>query len=448
MKIEELCGVVVTPPWFVTEGVEPDGFDVETCIGTCTHHGVGMLGYTQVQLRFTFNYDPTTYKLLLARFVLTEERDTAQGQIPTFGFSIPVNVEMAKTIIKEGNEHAALSMANANRDVSLHREKPGGGEEADHQGAVSRVVAGSRDDSKGAVRRAGNKSPRRSDEYVHRSRQLPSVEEEPVSERKKRTVWVMVECEIEDLTGQDGEEDVEPLTDKELEKTTVEAIEEALDFRAGDGLSHEHSERTSIKIKNVDISTSEDFDEQEDPFCRCGSCGAYHRSSFRGDCRDDSERYGVPVDDNGVPLEERDRVTDAKEGDRVKIIHQTRGDNYDPFILDKEGFYSKTLSRSPKLVIKLDDGQNVRVYPWEIKVLPSLRPARVGDRVKVVRLGPNRYEDKRWLIGHEGVFNQELKLAKEAGEPFVSVVFGANLHAQVYTFYPWEVEAVPPKGVE
>jgi hypothetical protein len=29
-------------------------------------------------------------------------------------------------------------------------------------------------------------------------------------------------------------------------------------------------------------------------FVECGSCGAYHRSDFEGDCREDSERYPEP----------------------------------------------------------------------------------------------------------------------------------------------------------
>ncbi len=28
----------------------------------------------------------------------------------------------------------------------------------------------------------------------------------------------------------------------------------------------------------------------------CGSCGAYHRTAFQGDCRDDHERFGDPED--------------------------------------------------------------------------------------------------------------------------------------------------------
>lgn len=31
-----------------------------------------------------------------------------------------------------------------------------------------------------------------------------------------------------------------------------------------------------------------------DVLAECGSCGSYHRADYRGDCRNDAERFGDP----------------------------------------------------------------------------------------------------------------------------------------------------------
>lgn len=40
-------------------------------------------------------------------------------------------------------------------------------------------------------------------------------------------------------------------------------------------------------------------------FIECGCCGAYHRTDFHGDCREDSERYWDLPDDAVIVDEER-----------------------------------------------------------------------------------------------------------------------------------------------
>ena len=38
-------------------------------------------------------------------------------------------------------------------------------------------------------------------------------------------------------------------------------------------------------------------------FIECGSCGAYHRTDFEGDCREDSERF-ADLPDGAILVEE------------------------------------------------------------------------------------------------------------------------------------------------
>lgn len=40
-------------------------------------------------------------------------------------------------------------------------------------------------------------------------------------------------------------------------------------------------------------------------FIECGSCGAYHRLDFTGDCREDSERYNELPKDAELTEEEK-----------------------------------------------------------------------------------------------------------------------------------------------
>lgn len=48
--------------------------------------------------------------------------------------------------------------------------------------------------------------------------------------------------------------------------------------------------------------------ERVNTFVECGCCGAYHRTDFEGDCREDSERhYELPG--NAVLIEECDHCT-------------------------------------------------------------------------------------------------------------------------------------------
>jgi hypothetical protein len=45
--------------------------------------------------------------------------------------------------------------------------------------------------------------------------------------------------------------------------------------------------------------------KRSNTFVECGCCGAYHRSDFNGDCREDSERhYDLPDDARVIDLED------------------------------------------------------------------------------------------------------------------------------------------------
>lgn len=45
--------------------------------------------------------------------------------------------------------------------------------------------------------------------------------------------------------------------------------------------------------------------ERVNTFVECGCCGAYHRTDFNGDCREDSERYfDLPDDTEVIYLDE------------------------------------------------------------------------------------------------------------------------------------------------
>lgn len=43
--------------------------------------------------------------------------------------------------------------------------------------------------------------------------------------------------------------------------------------------------------------------ERVNTFIECGCCGAYHRTDFEGDCREDSERHWELPDDAEIVYE-------------------------------------------------------------------------------------------------------------------------------------------------
>ena len=50
--------------------------------------------------------------------------------------------------------------------------------------------------------------------------------------------------------------------------------------------------------------------ERTNVFMECGSCGAYHRADYWGDCRNDEERFlNPPADSVCFTLEEQDFFT-------------------------------------------------------------------------------------------------------------------------------------------
>lgn len=53
----------------------------------------------------------------------------------------------------------------------------------------------------------------------------------------------------------------------------------------------------AIKSNPMDINEQELLTMKHEPRVECGSCGAYHRESYFGDCRDDSERFADRIDE-------------------------------------------------------------------------------------------------------------------------------------------------------
>lgn len=54
---------------------------------------------------------------------------------------------------------------------------------------------------------------------------------------------------------------------------------------------------TAIKSEKLNIDEIELLSIKTEPRVECGSCGAYHRESYFGDCRDDSERFADRIDE-------------------------------------------------------------------------------------------------------------------------------------------------------
>lgn len=50
-------------------------------------------------------------------------------------------------------------------------------------------------------------------------------------------------------------------------------------------------------------------------FAECGSCGAYHRADYWGDCRNDDERFEYPADDPRLMLQEEGMGGNQMEGE-------------------------------------------------------------------------------------------------------------------------------------
>lgn len=58
--------------------------------------------------------------------------------------------------------------------------------------------------------------------------------------------------------------------------------------------------------------------ERVNTFVACGYCGAYHRTDFEGDCREDSERhYDLPNDAEIVAFECEECGHPYKDGDET-----------------------------------------------------------------------------------------------------------------------------------
>jgi len=53
----------------------------------------------------------------------------------------------------------------------------------------------------------------------------------------------------------------------------------------------------AIKSEPMDIDERDLLTRKTEPRTECGSCGAYHRESYTGDCRDDSERFESLTDE-------------------------------------------------------------------------------------------------------------------------------------------------------
>jgi len=53
----------------------------------------------------------------------------------------------------------------------------------------------------------------------------------------------------------------------------------------------------AIKSDPMDVDEIELLSRKTEPRVECGSCGAYHRESYFGDCRDDSERFDSLTDE-------------------------------------------------------------------------------------------------------------------------------------------------------
>jgi len=46
-------------------------------------------------------------------------------------------------------------------------------------------------------------------------------------------------------------------------------------------------------VSDIKRKPSDNADLKEQTFEECGCCGHYHRATFRGDCREDSERFTI-----------------------------------------------------------------------------------------------------------------------------------------------------------
>ena len=54
-------------------------------------------------------------------------------------------------------------------------------------------------------------------------------------------------------------------------------------------------------------------------FAECGSCGAYHRADYWGDCRNDAERFDVPPEGAEVEYLDDEKTWPIREDDMLDI---------------------------------------------------------------------------------------------------------------------------------